>query len=175
MSNAYPGRSRDPQPISRAGETALVALCAVLLGLSLAALTGLGLASLVAGRGWVWPHGSATVVHALGGLLAGHPGRGLPPGEAGRVAAPAVVYVAVTASELVLLAVTGLGWALFARWYRPGDARRGMATRAEAAAVLGTRRLRTARAILRPDLYGTRPTTTDIPTDQAATVEGSAS
>lgn len=164
MSRSYPGRPRDPQPVSRAGETALVALCTALLGLSLAALTGLGLASLVAGGGWVWPHGSATAVRALDGLLTGEPGRGLPPRQVGRLAAPAVIYVAVAVNELALLALIGFGWALAARWYRPGDARRGMATRAEAAEVLGTRRLRAARAILRPDLYGTPRADAERPT-----------
>ena len=173
MTSSYPGRPRDPQPIGRAGETALITLCAVLVGLSLAALAGLGLASLVAGGGWVWPHGSAAAVHALGGLLTGHPSSGLPPDEAGRVAAPAVVYVAVAVSELVLIVSTGFGWALVARWYRPDDARRGMATRAEAAAVLGTSRLRAARAILRPDLYGPRPA--DTPRAVGAPVDGGAS
>ena len=160
MSSVYPGqRGRDPQPLGRAGETALVVLCAVLLAVSLTALAGLGAASWLAGGGWVRPHGSTTAAHVLGGLLAGHPGRGLPPTEATRVAGPAAVYVAVAASELVLLVVAGFGWALFARWYRPGDARRGMATRGEAAAVLGTGRLRAVRAILRPDLYGATPST----------------
>jgi hypothetical protein len=152
MNGAYPGRVRDPQPIGRAGETALVVLAAVVLAVALAALAGLGLASLVAGRGWVWPHGADTAGHVLGGILTGRPGHGLPARTAARVASDPAVYTGIAVCEVLLGAVTGLGWWLAAGWYRPSDARRGMATRSEAAAVLGAARLRSARAVIRPDL-----------------------
>lgn len=149
-------QGRDPQPLGRAGEVALVALAGLLLTLSLAALVGLGAASWAVGGGWVWPRGSDTIGAVLGGLLTGDPGAGLPPELVDRVPGPVAVYTGVAIAE-VLLAVVGttaglLGW----RYHRPGDSRRGMATRAEAAAVLGTGRLREARRILRPDLYPSR-------------------
>lgn len=164
MSSVYPGqRQRDPQPLGRAGETALVALCAVLVAVSLAALAGLGIASWIAGGGWVWPHGTSTITHVLGGLAGGRPGQGLPPALDRRVASAPVVYTAVAVSELLLMVLAALAWGAVARWVRPGDARRGMATRAEAAAALGAGRLRDVRAILRPDMYGT-----SLPTSGAA-------
>ena len=105
MSSVYPNqRRRDPQPLGRAGETALVAVCAVLLAVSLAALVGLGAACLVAGGGWVWPHGSTAITHTLGGLIAGHPGRGLPAVLARRVPGRVAVYSGVVVAELLLAA-----------------------------------------------------------------------
>ena len=158
MSSVYPNqRRRDPQPLGRAGETALVAVCAVLLAVSVAALAGLGTACLVAGGGWVWPHGTSTIARTLGGLLSGRPGRGLPAVLARRVPGPVPVYSGVVAAELLLAALAAAGGVAFTRWHRPGDTRGGMATRAEAAAVLGVGRLRSAMAIIRPDLYGPSP------------------
>ena len=158
MSNVYPNqRRRDPSPLGRGGETALVALCAVLLAVCVAALAGLGTACLVAGGGWVWPHGSTAIAHVLGGLLSGRPGRGLPPVLANRVPGRIAVYSGVVVAELLLAALAVAGGVAFTRWHRPGDARGGMATRSEAAAVLGVGRLRSTMAIIRPDLYGAAP------------------
>jgi hypothetical protein len=158
VSSVYPNqRRRDPQPLGRAGETALVAVCAVLVAVSLAALVGLGGACVVAGGGWVWPHGSSTITHTLGGLLSGHPGRGLPAVLARRVPGRVAVYSGVAVAELLLAGLAGAGTVAFTRWHRPGDARGGMATRSEAAAVLGVGRVRDAMAVIRPDLYGTTP------------------
>ena len=94
------------------------------------------------------------VIAALAGLLSGHPGRGLPPELAARLPGPIAVYSGVAVAELAMLTVAAVGGVLFWRYHRPGDARRGMATRGEAAQVLGRSRLRAARAIIRPDLYG---------------------
>ena len=149
-----PQQRRDPQPLARGGELTLIALTGVLLLLALAALAGLGAAAALAGGGWVWPDGADTSGAVLGGLLTGHPGRGLPARLAGRVPGPAAVYGGVVIAELVMLTLAGVGAALFWRYHRPGDARRGMATRGEAAQVLGRSRLRAARAIIRPDLHG---------------------
>lgn len=158
MSSVYPNqRRRDPQPLGRAGETALVVLSAVLLAVALAALAGLGAACLVAGGGWVWPHGSTAITHTLGGLIAGHPGRGLPAVLARRVPGRVAVYSCVVVAELLLAVLAVAGAVAFTRRHRPGDARAGMATRSEAAAVLGVGRLRGAMAIIRPDLYGATP------------------
>ena len=144
---------RDPQPMSRGGELALVMAAAALLLLALAALLGLGLASAVWGSGWVWPHGSDTIGAVLGGIMGGHPGDGLPSPLQAHVPGRAVVYSAVAGAELLMLTVTGTAGVLFWRYHRPGDARRGMATRAEAEQVLGLSRLRSTKAIIRPDLH----------------------
>ena len=157
-----PQQRRDPQPLARGGEVALVTLAAVLLLLGLAALAGLGAAAALAGGGWVWPHGSDTIGAVLAGLLTGDAGRGLPPELAARLPGTAAVYSGVAVAGLLVLTVAGGGVVLFWRYHRPGDARRGMATRGEAAQVLGRSRLRAARAIIRPDLHdpaasGNRP------------------
>ena len=146
-------RRRDPQPMSRGGELALVMAAGAMLALALAALLGLGLASAVWGTGWVWPHGSDTIGAVLGGIMGGHPGAGLPTALQAHVAGRAVVYSAVAGTELLMLTVTGTAGVLFWRYHRPGDARRGMATRAEAEQVLGLSRLRSSKAIIRPDLH----------------------
>ncbi len=149
-----PQQRRDPQPMSRGAEVALVVLAGVLMLFGLAALAGLGAAAALVGGGWVWPHGSDTIGAVVGGLLSGHPGAGLPPELADRVPSPAAVYSGVAVAELVMLSLATVGGVLFWRYHRPGDARRGMATRGEAAQVLGRSRLRAARAIIRPDLHG---------------------
>ena len=148
-----PPQRRDPQPMGRSGEVALVALAGVVMLLGFAALAGLCATSALAGGGWVWPHGSDTIGAVLAGLLTGHPGQGLPPELAARVPGPVAVYLGVALAELVMLLVATVGGVLFWRYHRPVDARRGMATRSEAAQVLGRSRLRAARAIIRPDLH----------------------
>ena len=147
-------RRRDPQPVGAGWEIAVAVIGAVLLGLGLAALVGLGVASAVFGGGWVWPHGTHTIEHTIGGLIAGHPGRGLPPLEARRVPGPVATYACVAACELVLITAAGMVGMLIARYRRPGDVRSGMASRREAEHTLGLRQLRAAKAIIRPDRYG---------------------
>jgi hypothetical protein len=147
-------RRRDPQPVSRGWELAAAGTGSVLLAVALAALTGLGLASAVWGRGWVWPHGTDTITHVLGGLLHGQPGRGLSAGQLRQVPGPLPVYACVAICELALLSAAVLTALLVARYRRPGDARGGMATRREAQRALGLGQLRGARAIIRPDRYG---------------------
>jgi hypothetical protein len=147
-------RRRDPQPMGQGWEVAVAVIGGALLGFGLAALCGLGSASALFGRGWVWPRGTDTITHVLGGLLTGHPGRGLDPRQARMVAGPLAVYLCVAACELAVIVAAVVGGILVARYRRPGDARRGMATRSEAEQVLGMSRLRGARDIIRPDLYG---------------------
>jgi hypothetical protein len=149
-------RRRDPQSVGRPGELALLGLGCGLVLIAGAVLVGLGAASFLFGGGWVWPSGGRTLNHTLGGMLTGHPGRGLPPHLAARVPSPGVVYAVVAVAELLLLATGFLVGRRLASYLRPGDARAGMASRAEAAAALGVGQLRRARAIIRPDLYGTR-------------------
>ena len=148
-----PSRRRDPQPISRGWELAVVAAGGLLIAVSLAALVGLGLASALWGGGWVWPDGSETASRVLGGLLSGDPGRGLSPDQQGRAAGSIPVYACVTAAELLLLTVGVTAAVLGARHRRPRDAHGGMATRREAEEALGLRQLRAGRAVIRPDRY----------------------
>src|SRR3954469_61195 len=122
-----PLRRRDPQPISRGGELAAAAVGGAVIAVALTALAGLSVASAGWGNGWVWPHGATTVTHVLGGLLRGHPGRGLPPDQLRRVPGPVPVYLCIAAAELALLAAAIGAAVLIARYRRPGDTRRGMA------------------------------------------------
>ncbi|WP_324276961.1 conjugal transfer protein [Blastococcus brunescens] len=151
-----PFRRRDPQPIARGWELAVAAVGGALIAVALAALAGLGLASALWGGGWVWPQGTETITHVLGGLLSGDPGRGLPPDQLARVARPVPVYACVVLAELVLLTAAVITAVLVARHRRPGDARGGMATRREAQQALGLRQLRAGRAVIRPDRYPSR-------------------
>ena len=151
-----PPRRRDPQPIGRGWELAVVAAGGTLIAVALAALAGLGIASALWGGGWVWPHGTDTVVRVLGGLLHGHPGRGLPPDQLRQVAGPVPAYACIAAAELVLLTGALTTAVLAVRYRRPGDARGGMATRREAEQALGLRQLRAGRAVIRPDRYPSR-------------------
>ena len=152
-------RQRDPSPVGQGWEVAVAVLGGALLAIGLTALLGMGVASAVWGRGWVWPHGADTIGHVLGGLLAGHPGRGLPPAQASEVAGPFAVYTCVAVCELALIATAIAVGVLVVRFRRPGDARSGMASRREAAHALGIHQLRTARTVIRPDLYGRRTNT----------------
>jgi len=152
-------RGRDPQPMGRGGEVALLGLTGVALLLVLAALVGLGVAGALFGGGWVWPAASDTVGAVVGGLLRRHPGAGLSVAAAAGVPAPPVVYGCVAVIEVLTVALAAACGVLFWRYHRPGDARRGMATRGEAGQVLGTGRLHAARQVLRPDLHSPRAST----------------
>ena len=77
----------------------------------------------------------------------------LPPEQLRRVAGPVPVYACVAAAELVLLMGAVMTAVLATRYWRPGDARRGMATRREAEQALGLNQLRAGRAVIRPDRY----------------------
>jgi hypothetical protein len=103
-----------------------------------------------------FPEGGDEIVAGMTGLLSGHPGRGLPPDLAARLPRSVAVYGCVGAGEVLAVAAAAFAAVLVARYRRPGDARRGMATRYEAAQVLGIGRLRTARPVIRPDLDGLR-------------------
>jgi len=154
-------RRRDPQPLSRGWELAVVGVGGVLVAVVLAALAGLGLAAALWGGGWVWPHGTETIIGVIAGLLHGDPGRGLPPDQLRRLAGPTATYVCVAVAEFALCAGAAASGVLISRYLRPGDARSGMATRGEAEQALGISQLRAGRAVIRPDRYpseaGRRP------------------
>ncbi|TAM86069.1 MAG: conjugal transfer protein [Jatrophihabitans sp.] len=139
--------------MGRGWETALVAVSVAVIAAALAALAGQGLAASLFGGGWVWPPGTrADLVRALGGLLRGRPGVSLAITDAAKLPGTAAVYICVALAEIItatLVTAAGVTWS---RYRRPRDARRGMATRAEALRVLGTIELRRAQPIIRPDL-----------------------
>jgi type IV secretion system protein VirD4 len=112
-----------------------------------------GWAGWLLGRGWVWPHGSAALRRSIGGLVTGRPRAGLAAAEAALMPGSWAVYGVVGLAELLLLVMAVWSAVLWWRHLGPGAAV-GMATRAEAGAVLGVARLRLARRVVRPDLYG---------------------
>lgn len=149
-------RRRDPQPLTHGWELPLLVLVVAAACFGVAALAGQGIAAAVAGGGWVWPSGQGATGRGVWGLLTGVPGVGLTADEAARVPAPWLVYVGVAAAEAVMLAAAAGVLLLARRWWLPNDPRRGLATRWQAAAVLGARRLHGERAVLRPDLFAVR-------------------
>lgn len=147
---------RDPQPISQGWEVAVVIITGVLVIAALAAVIGLGLASGIVGGGWVWPHDKSAIGHVVGGVLTGHPGRGLDVRQSRLAASPAFAYVGIAACEIVATALSVAVGVMITRYRRPVDARSGMASRGEAIQVLGLSGLRSARTIIRPDRYPSR-------------------
>jgi hypothetical protein len=143
-------RRRDPVGYTPGWEVAVAVIAGAALVIALAALLGLGLAALLFGGGWVWPHGTSTIGAVLGGAASGHPGHGLAPLQAKRMPGAATVYVCVAVLEVLF--VTVLAWAgvLIGRRFRND----GMATRGEAQRALGDGLLHEAKAVIRPDLYG---------------------
>ena len=135
---------------------AFVILAAVLVVLALAALVGVGVAGALFGGGWVWPHGTQGAGHELHGLLTGDAADGLPPALARRVPSRAAVDGCVVVAELAAVLVLGTAAVLVSRYRQPGDARGGMATRSQAGLVLGASRIRSAAAVIRPDLRNRR-------------------
>jgi type IV secretion system protein VirD4 len=114
---------------------------------------GRGCAGWLSGTGWVWPHGSAALRRSIGGLLTGRPQAGLTGAESAQAPGPWAVYAVLGLLELLLLVAAVCAGVLWWRHLGPGAAV-GMATRVEAGAVLGRARLRKARQVIRPDLYG---------------------
>lgn len=143
-------RRRDPTPMAQGWEIPVVVIGLALIMVVLAALAGIGIAAALFGGGWVWPHGTDTITHTLGGVLSGHLGRGLSPADAHRLAATGLTYLCVGLCELIVVVGTvAVGVAISQRMRNDG-----MATRRDAELVLGLGELRSARAIIRPDLYG---------------------
>ncbi|MFK5584362.1 hypothetical protein [Serinicoccus sp. LYQ131] len=126
-----------------------IALALVLIAV-LGVHTGRAMANLAAGGGWGWPP-PTDLFSSVPGLLRGDASAGLM--NPGVVAEPAAVR-----SWVIITSVINVLGALFASvvaYRRWGPTRlRGMASRAEAAALLGLPGLRTHRALIRPDLHG---------------------
>lgn len=141
---------QDVQPMT--WELPAAAVAATVAGMALMLPAGQGAAGLLFGRGWAWPHGSKGLLASLGGLLSGHPGRGLTTVQAARIPAAGAVYLLIVVGELLLLAAAVYAAVLWWRHLGPG-AHQGMADRVEAETVLGLSGLRKARKVIRPDLY----------------------
>jgi type IV secretion system protein VirD4 len=171
VSSGY--RRQAPQPIAHTWEVAVLALTGIATTVGAAALAGQAAVVAVTGGGWVWPAGSHAATRAVAGLASGRPGAGLTAEQAQRLPAGWVVYAGVGAGEVTAVALL-VAAALFGRrWWRPNDPSQGMATRGQAAAVLGVRRLRSARSILRPDLYPPRSSARTDPAAATAQQEAS--
>ena len=66
-----------PAPAPRSGDLTMIVAGAAVFLLALGVLVALGLASLLFGRGRVWPPGVDGAVRELGALLTGDPAGGL--------------------------------------------------------------------------------------------------
>lgn len=142
-------QSRRTTPYPYTWEIPLSATLTVALVLVVAAQAARSIALALAGAGWVWTS-QAQLFTSLPGILAGDSRAGL---GAGPAASPALLLTCLVLVELLVLAV--LVWAVVAGMRRWGPARvRGLATRAEAEALLGITRLRSVAAVVRPDLHG---------------------
>jgi type IV secretion system protein VirD4 len=143
------GSRVDVQPISwelpAAGALCWLVLAALLMP------AGQGTASWLFGGGFVWPHGS--LLHSVGGLLAGHPGQGLAAKDVAQLASIPLIYVIILLAEVVLFTVTVWGVVLWWRHLGP-RAMQGMASRGEVERVLGLSNVRKRRKVIRPDLFG---------------------
>ena len=119
-----------------------IPLAAVLVWLTVAALllpAARGAAALLAGGGWVWPHGSAALVASVGGLLTAQPTAGLDTAQTAALPPPAAVYTAIAGCLALFLAASGAAAWTGHRWL---TGRSGMATHRQVADVLGSGRLR---------------------------------
>lgn len=141
-------RRSNPYPFT--WEIPTLILVVVLLVAGVGVHVGRGLATLIAGYGWTWPH-HVDLFRSLPALLAGDPAAGLPSGTLSATAGVPLA-AAIIVTELVALAgLLLLARPLLNRW---GPHRmRGMATTSQAVDVLGVRRLHQVRHIIRPDLY----------------------
>ncbi len=145
-------RSRHKDAMPWTWEIPALILLFVLFVLAMGVHLGRAAANLLTGAGWTWPARNELIV-SLPGVLRGDSAAGLH--GATNTAGPHLLRWGVAATETVLTVATA--WTLVAclrRWgpYRP----QGMASRAEAEALLGRTRLRKIAPVVRPDLYGCR-------------------
>jgi hypothetical protein len=126
---------------------ALVILIVLVCGVHL----GRGIANVLAGAGWAFPT-RVELFRSLPAVLRGDAAAGLD-GLNGSISSPSAVWTWVVATEVMLLAVSVLVLKLVVDRRGPGRLR-GVASRGEAERLLGVTRLRKARSVVRPDLYG---------------------
>ena len=146
-------RSRRHAPYPWTWEIPTCVIVAILLVMVCGIHLGRAIANLVAGAGWVVPE-RADLFSSLPAVLKGDAGAGIH-GLDGSIASSTALWTYIAATELILLiACAVLLKMVLDRW---GPARMsGMASSAEAERLLGIRRLRRVRAVIRPDLYGNR-------------------
>lgn len=145
-------RRRDPYPWT--WEIPALATMLVVLLLAVGVQLGRTGANLVAVGVWTWPAGQASFWSSIVPVLSGDPGAGLTASSADDVRTDQIaLWCGIAVVEAVfLIGTTALAaWAL--RRWGPGRMR-GMASRAEAEALLGLTRLRRVAPIVRPDVHG---------------------
>ena len=116
----------DVQPI--AWEIPAAGVAVWLLAALLIFPAGQGASARLFGGGWVWPRGCSAVMSSIGGLVTGHPGRGLATPQVGQLPVAGVVYLLIVVGELLLVAATIWASVLWWRHLGPG-AWQGMADR----------------------------------------------
>jgi hypothetical protein len=137
----------DSLPLTWEVPTAITAAWLLLAVLGLPA--GQGLAWVLSGSGFTWPHG--TLVTSVGGLTTGHPGRGLPRPVVAELPPDLLIYSSIAMVEVVLAVAVVWGMLVWWRSVGPG-AQPGIAGRREVERVLGPGSLRRRRSTIRPDL-----------------------
>ncbi|AQP44884.1 hypothetical protein [Tessaracoccus flavus] len=110
---------------------------------------GRALALAIAGHGWLWP-ASSSLITSSWGIITGNLTAGLPSLQ-GTSASP---WFAWTAAATIFVATTASLLVLAVRW-RASILHKGMASATQAERLLGLSRLKTHRAVIRPDLYRT--------------------
>ncbi len=149
--------SRDPSPIGRQGELALIVFACIVIACAWCAVAGVSAVTLLASGTWIWPETSAAGVQVVRGLVTGNPDQGWQVHQASQLPGPAAIYTGAILGQLFAAAATCfISWVVF-RVRLPNDGRRGLASRHEAAQVLGLARLRKVAPVIRPDLTGKRP------------------
>ena len=144
-------QDRRTTPYPHTWEIPLTAAMVTGLVLVLAAHLARATANALSGTGWALPP-QAELFTSLPALLGGDSRAGLTPAPA---APPALLYLCLAVTEV--LAIVLLAWAARLAWRAWGPGRvRGMATRAQAQAMLGPARLRRVAPVVRPDRYGNR-------------------
>lgn len=130
-------------------EPALAAVTTVALFAVVALQAGRSLTLVAVGAGWHWPP-SAALVTSSWGILTGDLHAGLATaGDGGLVEVAWVIAGALFITALVAAITLALRVMALRRI-------KGMASTGQAEQLLGLRRLRTHRAVIRPDLYRTR-------------------
>ena len=141
-------RRHDPYPFT--WEIPVGALTAAIVTAALGVHLGRAIANWTAGAGWGWPTGRG-LFSSLPAVLEGNAAAGLAT-PLTTPAPSAAVTGWIIATETVLLVGLGIAGVIAMRRWGPGRMR-GMATAAQAEAILGLSRLRRVRSIIRPDLH----------------------
>lgn len=143
--------SQDDDSYPWTWEPAAGALAALLVTGILSLQIGRALVLAIAGVGWFWP-ASSSLITSSWGIITGDLTAGLPPLQLTQTSA----WFAWAAAATIFAAATAALFVLAVRW-RSSTVHKGMASATQAERLLGVSRLKTHRAVIRPDLYRTRP------------------